>query len=749
MKKRSPTREELIHELDTLRGRVAELEATVPSHDAIAGALEQSEAKFRELADKSVIGVYIIQDGVLKYVNPKFAKMFGYKVKEIVNKLTARAIVVPKDWFRSEYFISRRISGEYDPVSFQFRGVKKDGAVIEVEAYGSHTGYNGRPAVIGTLVDITDRMSAKQELEKQLKKFQALFTLAVAMTAERGLFENLTLFVQTSRDLLGTDIALFAMRDEDARELYWHTSSGIVTQAFRDLRIPLGVGLAGSAAETGETIVVEDYFSQIGPTFHKVVRDEGLISAIGIPVMMGGLNLGVLLAFNRTKTVFQESDLNMLSLLANIAAVEISRKRYQEGLRKSQESYRDLYENSKRREELYSSFLNSSADAIAVVDRQGKTQYVSPSFARIFGWTLDEVRDKPLPFVPDSEQESAQALADKVVRDRIPVVGVETRRTRRDGSVLDVSISAAPYHDHQGNVAGMSIIFRDITAFKSIERARRRAVNHLSHELMTPLAVIEASVHRLSRKGLPEKATEASLQRVLRNLQRLKDVQEIVEKIAVPPPYEPGEFQTREAVDRIVDKLRDDSAHRSVGLVTRLEPMRADTIDPQTFEIILSTLVKNAVENTPDEGEITICLKALDSAVLLEVEDTGVGILAADREFIFEGFHHTQATDSYATRKPYDFNAGGKGLELMRLKLLAEEGWFDITFDSRRCRFLPTHVDQCPGRISLCEHVRDLEECRRAGGTTFSVRFHRRNELTERDTSRRGQGGPGTNPIRG
>jgi GAF domain-containing protein len=89
---------------------------------------------------------------------------------------------------------------------------------------------------------------------------------------------------------------------------------------------------------------------------------------------MGGDNLGVLLAFNRTNTVFQESDLNTLSLLANMAAVEVSRKRYQEGLRKTQESYRDLYAKSKRGEEQYRSFLNSSADAIAIMDRKGQTR---------------------------------------------------------------------------------------------------------------------------------------------------------------------------------------------------------------------------------------------------------------------------------------------------------------------------------------------------------------------------------------
>ena len=85
--------------------------------------------------------------------------------------------------------------------------------------------------------------------------------------------------------------------------------------------------------------------------------------------------------------------------------------------------------------------------------------------------------------MPDSEKESAFALREKVLGAGIPVVGLETRRARKDGSLLDVSISAAPYHDQQGIPAGMSLIIRDVTPFKSIKRARRRVVDHLAHEL--------------------------------------------------------------------------------------------------------------------------------------------------------------------------------------------------------------------------------------------------------------------------
>ena len=137
MKKRRKLGIEPKSESNSRHIRKDELDVAAKDHETIRGALRQSEEKFRKLTEKSVVGVCIIQDGMLTYVNPKFAKVFGYKVSEIVNKMEARAVVLSEDWPRTKHYIENRIAGKYGAVNFQFRGVKKDGEVIEVEAYGS------------------------------------------------------------------------------------------------------------------------------------------------------------------------------------------------------------------------------------------------------------------------------------------------------------------------------------------------------------------------------------------------------------------------------------------------------------------------------------------------------------------------------------------------------------------------------------------------------------------------------------
>ena len=381
---------------------------------------------------------------------------------------------------------------------------------------------------------------------------------------------------------------------------------------------------------------------------------------------------------------------------------------------------------AKRTQELLQGLLNainSSADAIIIYDLSGNTQYVSDSFTRLFGWTKDELLGKRIPFMPESEEEISLAQINRLIQDGTPVSGFETRRITKDGNVLDVNISASRYLDHQGQPIGIMAIIRDITAWKSMQRARQRVVHHLSHELTTPLAIIDASLPKLAKQDLSAEERQNSINRIRRNLARLNEVQQIVQQIVAPGEYKPRPFPVVPLILDVLDTLRKRSSNRSVALFQCLQPVDSSVIDPDVLRRVLETLVKNAIENTPDGGTVTVILEKTEAGPLLHVKDRGVGILREDQSFIFEGFYHTQDTEHYSTKRPFDFNAGGKGLELMQLKMIADAGWIDIKFKTDRCKYLPDRGDDCPGDISMCEHVEDESQCRESGGSTFSVLF--------------------------
>jgi diguanylate cyclase (GGDEF)-like protein/PAS domain S-box-containing protein len=151
------------------------------------------------------------------------------------------------------------------------------------------------------------------------------------------------------------------------------------------------------------------------------------------------------------------------------------RVRDQRALSESEAKYRSLYEESKRREELYQSLLNSSVDAVIIYDMLGLARYVNPSFTAKFGWTMDEVLGRKIPFVPESEIECTVKRVSDLVEKGIPCSGFETRRYTKEGSILQVSISASLYLDHEGEPAGMLVIMTDITERKKAEDALRQS----------------------------------------------------------------------------------------------------------------------------------------------------------------------------------------------------------------------------------------------------------------------------------
>jgi light-regulated signal transduction histidine kinase (bacteriophytochrome) len=157
--------------------------------------------------------------------------------------------------------------------------------------------------------------------------------------------------------------------------------------------------------------------------------------------------------------------------------------------------------------------------------------------------------------------------------------------------------------------------------------------------------------------------------------------------------------------------------------MTRIEPTRPVWMPEDPLDKIAKGLVKNAIENTPDEGKIEVGVRSRGKAVVLCVQDWGVGIIPEHQKHIFEGFYPTQDTLLYRTGKPFEFNAGGRGADLLRMKIFSERYNFTISMTSTRCKYLPLPKDSCPGRISACEFCKTVEDCYESGGTTFEVLF--------------------------
>ncbi len=146
-------------------------------------ALRESEEKYKTLTEKSLIGVFIVQNGKYVFVNDRFAKIHGYAAEELLGEGSIK-LIHPDQRDLVSQRVSRRLAGEAVPDEYEVKRVRKDGETIWCDTMVSLIQYDGRPAIMGNVIDITARKKAEEEkwrLEAQLheaKRMEAISTLA-------------------------------------------------------------------------------------------------------------------------------------------------------------------------------------------------------------------------------------------------------------------------------------------------------------------------------------------------------------------------------------------------------------------------------------------------------------------------------------------------------------------------------------------------------------------------------------------
>jgi PAS domain S-box-containing protein len=131
-------------------------------------ARQRAEERFAAVVDQAVDGVYVVQDERLVYANARMAALTGYSVDELLGMASIAELLTPESYARMRGRLARRLAGDplQGPIPPAFVQ-RKDGSVLEVELRGRVADYGGRPAAVGTAVDVTERRRTEAALRRQ------------------------------------------------------------------------------------------------------------------------------------------------------------------------------------------------------------------------------------------------------------------------------------------------------------------------------------------------------------------------------------------------------------------------------------------------------------------------------------------------------------------------------------------------------------------------------------------------------
>jgi len=589
-------------------------------------AVSMAERVFEAMADAVIAGD---NDGTVTFWNRGAEQMLGWSAADVVGREFPAA---PDDATKQERddALARVRAGEH--VSLATKRMRIDGTLLDVWIVFSPLRAGPDGAVDGWLAvarDATRERAIQRELRNRVELVSRLASVVAGVNSALDLGTVLRRISESGRELLTADGALYAVIDGD--QLVVTAVSGLPAKLVGE-RIPMGGSAVTELLETGRTSISVNHrdYPAASPVIAEHTRHLERL-AVALTRLDDEPSGALYVLFTAGRRALGRSELVMLELLADAAGTAIGNARAYERLRRLREHERAV--------------IDATADGMAVLDAAGLVRHWNPAAYELTGLRDADVIGRPLPFPAGAP---GVVVEHRLESDR----WLEILCSRIDGSDETV------------------VDFRDVSRAKAIEASKDLFLAVTSHELRTPITVVQGYAETLLRHW-NDLTDDERRESVGRMADRTRALAALVEQLLLGSRA--GSAAPRVAIDfDLAGVLR--TAVAGFETVTASHTFVLDVPsqlphavgDPSSVEIVLGQLLENAVKYSPDGGEVRVSAKAGEQVIEIEVADRGLGIPEEEHANVFDRFYQVGGD----RRR---FGGVGLGLYIVR-KLLEAQG---------------------------------------------------------------------------
>lgn len=305
-----------------------------------------------------------------------------------------------------------------------------------------------------------------------------------------------------------------------------------------------------------------------------------------------------------------------------------------------------------------SAMLQSMVEGVVAVDVQERILFANNVFCSMFDIDPKTVEGRRI--FEAVRNPHVQEVVHEAVTDR-QAAAIEFRLLPKE---IRISLSIAPISG-----SGAVLVLNDVSEVRRLEAMRREFVSSVSHELKTPLTVIQACTETLLDGAAEDPgASQKFLRRIEEQSERL--LQLIMRMLHLARVESGEETISRQPVDlvavsrQVISSLMPVADSKGISLSQTGKSELYVLADDQALATVVSNLVDNSLKYTPDQGAVQVSVDVIDDAAVIKVTDSGVGIPKADQERVFERFYRVDRDRSR--------ERGGTGLGLAIVKHLCQ-----------------------------------------------------------------------------